>query len=183
MRTIQYVPGPIAAAPTVQTLPATAPDIDEVVSAEIERLPSALIDHTQGEVCDAILDHTQALIVDAILDHPVHQHDMTMVVPAGAGAVVTAPAAPGPIEQVGGPVTHPAAVDLNAAAQAHVVGANPVGHLVGANPLAHAGGNPVVVVTAVIRITARTFTLDVATLVGDLLTLNYQEVGERVLVS
>jgi len=181
MRTIQFAATAIAS-PNPITLPTTAPDIDEVVTAEIERLPSALADHTQAEVVDAIAVHAQALIVGALADHAVHNHDMTMVVPAGAGAVVTAPVIAGPIEQVGGPVTHPGAVDNNAAAQAHAAGAATVAHLVGANPLAHVGGNPIVAANPT-RLTNRTFSLHVDTLVGDLITLNYLEVGERVLVS
>ena len=44
MVTIQFIPGAIAT-PGAITIPASAPDIDEVTSAEIERLPSALADH------------------------------------------------------------------------------------------------------------------------------------------
>jgi len=160
MRTIQFVPGAIAT-PNPITLPAGAPDIDAVVTAEIERLPAALADHPQAD------------IVGALADHAVHGHDMTLVVPAGAGVAVTAPAVAGPLEQVGGPVTNPGAVDVLAAAQAHAAGAAAA---------AHVGGNPVVAAVPT-RITTRTFSLDVNTLVGDLLTLNYLEVGERVLVS
>jgi len=46
----------------------------------------------------------------------------------------------------------------------------------------HIGANPVVAAVPT-RLTTRTFSLDVNTLVGDLLTLNYLEVGEQVLVS
>ena len=181
MRTIQFAATAIVS-PNPITLPAGAPDIDAVVTAEIERLPSALANHTQAEVIDAIAVHAQALIVGALLDHPVHQHDITLVAPAGGGGAVTAPVIAGPIEQVGGPVTNPNAVDANAAAQAHAAGAAAVTHLVGANPLAHAGGNPIVAAVPT-RISTRTFSLDVNTLAGDLVTLAYLEVGERVLVS
>jgi len=160
MQIIQFVPGAIAT-PNPITLPTSAPDIQAVVSAEIERLPAALA------------DHAQANIVGALADHAVHGHDMTLVVPAGAGTAVTAPVIAGPIEQAGGPVVNPGAVDVLAAAQAHAAGAAAV---------AHAGGNPVVAAVPT-RITTRTFSLDVNTLVGDLLTLNYLEIGERVLVS
>ncbi|MBA7708017.1 hypothetical protein ES703_116904 [subsurface metagenome] len=187
MKIIRYVPGPVAVAPTFHTLPAAAPDIDEVVAAEITRVPvgmGSLTDHTQAEVVDAILDHSQAVIVAAVLEHPVHQHDITMVGPAGGGGAVTAPAIPGSIEEAGGGAVMTGAVDNLGAVQDHLDGVNPVGHAVGANPVPHGvAADPIVAVPTVIRITARTFTLDVATLAGDLLTLAYLEVGERVLVS
>jgi len=181
MRTVQFAATAIVS-PNPITLPTTAPDIDAVVTAEIERLPSALDDHQQAEVIDAIAVHAQALIVGALADHGVHQHDITTVAVAGGGGAVTDPAAPGPLESAGGGQVNTGAVDNNAAAQAHAAGAATVAHLVGANPVAHAGGNPIVAAVPT-RITTRTFSLDVNTLVGDLVTLNYLEVGERVLVS
>ncbi|HUU08556.1 MAG TPA: hypothetical protein VMW61_03470 [Dehalococcoidales bacterium] len=160
MQIVQFVPGAIVT-PNPITLPASAPDIQAVVSAEIERLPAALA------------DHAQAAIIAAVADHAAHGHDITTVGPAGGGGAVTAPAVAGPLESVGGPVTNTGAVDVLAAAQAHAAGAAAV---------AHAGGNPVVAAVPT-RLTTRTFSLNVDTLVGDLLTLNYLEVGERVLVS
>lgn len=160
MQTIQFVPGAIVS-PNPITIPAAAPDIQAVVSAQIVRLPVSLA------------NHLPAAVVAAIADHAAHGHNITMVGPAGGGAAVTAPVVPGPLEQVGGPVVNPAAVDVLAAAQAHAGSAVPV---------AHAGGNPVVAAVPT-RITRRTFSLDVNTLVGDVLTLDYIEVGERVLVS
>ena len=85
MRTIQFAATAIVT-PNPITLPTTAPDIDAVVSAEIERLPSALIAHTQAEVIDAIAVHAQALIVGALADHPVHSHDFSS---QGLGGAVT----------------------------------------------------------------------------------------------
>ena len=161
MQIIQFIPGAIAT-PNPITLPASAPDIQAVVSAEIERLPAALADHPQAD------------IVGALADHAVHGHDMTLVTPAGAGVAVTAPAIPGPLEQVGGPVVNPAAVDALAAVQAHAAGAAAVPHAGGADP---------VVAATPTRLTTRTISLNVNTLLGDLLTLAYLEVGERVPVS
>jgi len=164
MKIIRWVPGAIAT-PNPITIPDAAPDIQAVLSAEITRLPVALCDLTA---------HPDVDIIAAIDDHPVHGHDMTLVGPAGGGAVVTAPVVAGPIEQVGGPVTHPGAVDVLAAGQAHVATAIPVAHGAGADP---------VVAAVPTRLTTRTISLDVNTLVGDLLTLAYLEVGERVPVS
>ena len=160
MQTIQFVPGAIVS-PNPITIPDAAPDIYAVVSAQIARLPASLADHDPAD------------IVAAMADHAAHDHDITMVGPAGAGAAVTAPAAPGPLEQVGGPVTNPGAVDVLAAAQAHAGSAVAV---------AHAGGNPVVAAVPT-RLTTRTISLDVNTLVGDVLSLDYIEVGEKVPVS
>jgi len=164
MKIIRWVPGAVVS-PNPITIPATAPDIQAVVAAEITRVPTGM--------CNLVA-HPQADIVAAIADHAVHDHNMTLVGPAGGGAVVTAPVIAGPIEQVGGPVTHPGAVDALAAAQAHAAGAAAV---------AHAGGADPVVAAVPTRLTTRTISLDVNTLVGDLLTLFYLEVGERVLVS
>ena len=110
MRTIQFIPGLIVT-PNAITLPTSAPDIEAVVSAEIERLPSSLAAHAAGAAVD---DHAAADIAGALANH---------------------------------------------------VGADPV---VAAVPT---------------RLTTRTFSLDVSTALGDLLTINYLEVGERVLVS
>ena len=163
MKIIRWVPGAVVS-PNPITIPATAPDIQAVVDAEITRVPTG--------VCNLVA-HPQADIVAALADHPVHGHDMTLVAVVG-GVVVTAPAVAGPIEQVGGPVTHPGAVDALAAAQAHAAGAAAV---------AHAGGADPVVAATPTRLTTRTISLNVNTLLGDLLTLAYLEVGERVLVS
>jgi hypothetical protein len=73
-------------------------------------------------------------------------------------------------------------VQNNAAAQAHAAGAAAVAHAAGAAPIVHAGGNPIVAAVPT-RLSARTFSLSVNTLVGDMVELNYREVGERVLVS
>ena len=160
MQTIQFVPGAIVS-PNPITIPDVAPDIEAVVSAQITRLPVGLADHEPAD------------IIAAIADHAVHGHDMTLVAPAGAGTAVTAPAVAGPIEQAGGPVTNPGAVDDLAAVQAHAGSAVAV---------AHTGGNPVVAAVPT-RLTTRTISLNVNTLVGDVLSLDYIEVGERVPVS
>ena len=163
MKIIRWVPGAVVS-PNPITVPTAAPDIQAVLAAEITRVPTGL--------CN-LVDHPQVDIVAAIADHPVHGHDITTVAVGGGGFAVTAPVVVGPLEQAAGGVINPAAVDVLAAAQAHAAGAAAV---------AHAGGNPVVAAVPT-RLTTRTFSLNVDTLVGDLLTLNYLEVGERVLVS
>jgi len=185
MKIIRFVPGAIVT-PNAITLPTTAPDIDEVVAAEITRVPVGLgsgTDHTQAEVVDAIAVHSQANIVAALADHPVHQHDITMVGPVGGGGAVTAPVIPGPIEEAGGGAVMAGAVDNLGAAQAHGDGATPPPHEAGANPLAHGAAADPIVAANPTKISNRTFSLHVDTELGDLLTLAYLEVGERVLVS
>ena len=172
MRLITFVPGAVVS-PAAITIPTESPDIDAVVSAQIVRLPSGL----------TIPNHAQADIVAAIADHAVHAHDFistgiggavanAMGLPAGLDAINDAGAA--------GAHTVPGAgasgVQNNAAAQAHAAGATAVAH--GAN----VGANPVVA-AAPTKLTTRTISLDVNTVLGDLLILRYREVGERVLVA
>ena len=107
-----------------------------------------------------------------------------------------------PDTAIGGPVTNAlgedgagaletaaaAAVGMPTCIDAHAVSGvpNDLAHAVSGvpNDVVHgAGADPVVPVPTVAKLTTRTFTLDVATLVGDLLTVTYLEVGERVLVS
>ena len=204
MEIVTFVPTAIVS-PNPITIPTTAPDIDAVVAAEITRLPSALADHDPADVlaaidahaaaaiAAAIDDHPQADVVAALLDHPVHPHDLAVgaaavAVPAGASAggndIVDGAGQVIP----GGGVT---GVQDNAAAQAHAPGAAAVPHVATAVPaahaatvvaVAHAGGNPVVAAVPT-KLTTRTISLNVNTLVGDLLTLSYIEVGERILAS
>ena len=135
MRIIQFIPGAIAS-PAAITIPTSAPDIDAVVAAEIERLPSAMTipDHAaHGHVIPA--DTSGTTVVAEILNG---------ILGAGAGGAVQ---------------------DFAAMVHGANVGADPV---VAANPT---------------RLTARTISLNVNTVLGDLLTLAYLEVGERVLTS
>ncbi len=144
MKSRTFVPGAIAT-PGAITLPADAPDIDAVVSAQIIRAPSAV----------------------AIANHPVHAHDLVFgaaqanAVTVGAASTPLGSAAPGTL--AGGGAT---GIQNIAAAQAHVA----------------TGANPVVAAVPT-KITNRTFSLDVNTLLGDLLTINFRELGERVLTS
>lgn len=193
MKTIKWVPGAIVT-PNPITIPAAAPDIFAVLEARIIRLPNALgvaTDHLAAAVAAALADHPQADIAGALANHPVHAHDLisqgTAAPPAGGayglgaglnaledGAVAAAHTVPG---------AGATGVQNNAAAQAHGNGAAPVGHAAGAGVLAHgAAVNPVVAAVPT-RLSTRTISLDVNSQLGDILTLAYLEVGERVLVS
>lgn len=205
MKTIQYVPGPIGGGVT-HTLPATAPDIETIVSGEIERLPGALSAHGAGaapvaHAAGAVVTHAGA----AVAQHDNHNHDLISQGVAGAVGValgLDAVAPPTEVEDGGAaalhtlagggatgiqntllsahvptqPTDHPAA-DIVGAIAVHPPGdiAGAVGNHIGASPVAATG--------TITRLTTRTFSMVNATLAGDLLTLNYLEVGEQVLAS
>jgi len=173
---------------------------------------AALTTHTAADIAAAIVVHTDDEVVDAIADHAVHSHDLLVFAGAG-GAPAEAFGASAPtaanIQSATGQTVNGADADggvqNNGAAQAHADGANPlvhtsaalvhvvsavdVAHVAGAAavhadgiPVPHVGGDPVVGATA-IMVDADNISLNVDTLVGDLLTLVYQEVGDRVAVS
>ncbi len=206
MEVVQYIPGPIGGGAT-HTLPLSAPDIGVVVSAEITRLPGALSPHAAGA---APLAHAATAVPvvhagAAVADHADHAHDLISqgttapptipigwdAVPAiaqledqGAAALHTfaGGGATGiqdyvmPPHGVTQPNDHPAA-DIVAAVDDHAPAdvALALADHIGANPVAAAG--------AVVKLTPRTFTIANPTLVGDLLTLVYHAVGERVAVA
>jgi len=205
MQIIQFIPGAIAT-PNPITLPASAPDIDAVVLAEIERLPSALGAHTAGA---APVAHaaTAVPVVHAGADvaaHADHAHDLISQGVAGAVGIALGWDAVAPIAQLedaGAAALHTLAGGGATGVQDEAIPAHgvtqPDNHLPAAivaavddHPTAdialaladHVGADPVVAAVPT-RLTTRTFSLDVNTLVGDLLTINYLEVGERVLVS
>ena len=207
MEVVQYIPGPIGAAPAVHTLPATAPDIDAVVSAEITRIPGALSAHAAGA---APLAHAATAVPvvhagAAVADHAAHAHDLISQGVAGAVGVAIGWDAVAPITQLedaGAAAPHTLAGGGATGVQDFAIPAHgvtqPNDHLPAAIVAAvddhapadvalgladHIGANPVVAVPTVVKLTRRTFTLDVATLVGDLLTMDYHAVGERVAVS
>jgi len=167
MNRITFVPGAVGPAGSI-ALPSGAPNIRTVVGAQIQRLPSALGAHATADIAAALADHA------------VHAHAL---VSQGLGAPVTnalgLPVGLNTLEDAGGVALHtvPGAgatgVQNNAAAQAHAAGAAPV---------THAGATPVVAAVPT-KIDDTHFSLDVATLVGDLLTLIYNEVGEFVRAS
>ncbi len=170
MRRIQYIPGAIGAGNN-HTLPAGSPSIQSVVSAEITRLPVG--------ICN-LANHTQAQIIAAVANHPVHAHNLVsqglggavanaLGLPAGLN-VLNDVAAANPHTVPGGGAT---GVQNLAAVQAHA-GAAAVAHGAAANPI---------VAAVPTRINNTQFTLNVNTLLGDLLTIVYNELGERALVS
>ena len=162
MYQLRIVPGALAPA-AAQTIPAGAPQIRSIISATITHIPAALADHPPADV------------VGALLNHAVHSHHLDV----GAAAVATPyGASAGGNDIVDGagqaiPGGGATGVQNNAAVQAHAAAAG---------VLAHVAGNPVVAATAT-RITDTTFSINVAILVGDVLTLVYNEVGEVVRVS
>ncbi|MBA7704300.1 hypothetical protein ES703_113103 [subsurface metagenome] len=178
MQIVHYIPGAVGAGAPGHTLPLTAPDIDVLIDAEITRLPTALADHPELDIVNTLLAHPEAQVPAALGVHTLTP-DTAIGGPItnalgedGAGALETAAAA---------------AVGMPTCIDAHAVSGvpNDLAHAVSGvpNDVVHAGGNPVVAVPNAIKLTTRTFTLDVATLVGDLLTVTYLEVGERVAVS
>ena len=196
--TVIWVPGAVGKGVNFD-LPAWAPLLDLVSSAEITRVPSCVLDHPQADIVGALADHaaaavvaafadhTQAAIVAAVADHAAHGHDITTVGPAGGGGAVTDPLIPGPLESAGGGQVNVGAVDVLAAAQAHAAGAAAVAHVAGAAlahvagaaAVAHAASNPVVAAVAT-KVDHDTITLDVALLLGDQLRLSYIEEGARI---
>ena len=206
MEQTQYIPGAIGGLAT-HTLPASAPDICTVVSAEITRLPGGLDAHGAGA---AALVHaaTAVPVTHANADvaaHADHSHPLRSIgttvaptfplgwdaVPAitqmedqggVAGHTMAAGLATGvmeytfPVHVVTQPDAHPAA-DIVAAIDNHATADV-------ATALAdHVGADVEVVAGAVVKLTPRTFTIANATLTGDMLTLAYHAVGERVAVA
>ena len=206
MKTIRIIPGNIVAT-NPHTLPTGAPSIDRVVAAEITRITDTI---TLGHGAGAAFAHADGAVVGhanmAVNDHAAHMHDIITfgatappaiplgwdaIAPptvledfgaaglhtwAGGGAtgiqddalsahVVVQADDHEAVDVIAGLADHPGA-DVAAALINHAaLGATPV---VGANPL---------------RVNARAFELDVDTELGDLLTLSYVEVGERILVA
>ncbi len=168
MKRISFATG-VVVSPAAITIPADSPDIGSVVSAQIVRLPAGM----------TVADHAQAAVVAALADHAIHSHPFAFSA-GGAGATIITGAAllsaSSGAQVVGAGGAAGDGVRNNAAAQAHGDGAAAVVH--GAN----VGASPVVAAVPTL-ITTRTLSLDVNTALGDLLTLAYREVGERVLVS
>ncbi len=178
MRTIRWVPGAIVAGNNV-TIPTTAPDIDEVVAAEITRLPlglCGLADHLEANILATLGDHPEADVAATLGAHTLTPDATLATTNAlgedGAGALETAAV---------GAVGMPTCINAHAGSGvpndlAHAVSGVP-------NDVAHGAGTDPVAAAVPTRVDTRTLTLDVNTLLGDLLTLSYLEVGERVLVS
>ncbi len=209
MRSIEFIPGNIAT-PNAITIPGSAPDIETVVSARIQRLPLAAAAHADSGVpaahTDTAVDPAHAgCAVDA---HADHAHDfITQGLGVAVGVALGWDAVPNPtqLEDGGAAALHTLAGGLASGIQdftmpVHVVNPQPNNHLaadiqnavddhtqaeIAAALAAHLGGNLIVAgfPYTVTRLSATTISLDTTTLEGDLLTLDYLEVGEQVLVS
>jgi len=206
MKTIRIIPGAVAT-PNAHTLPTGAPLIDRVVGAEITRITDTI---TLGHNAGALFAHVDGAVVAhanmAVNAHAAHMHDIITQGAAGAPAVLLgwdAVAPPTQLEDSGAAALHTFAGGggtgiQDGALSAHVVvqadDHTPAETIAGLGDHAAAlvaasqGNHAVPAVTPVVaavptRLTARTFSLDVNTLVGDLLVLSYVEVGERVLVA
>lgn len=205
MRIIRWVPGAVAPVTNI-TIPTTAPNIAAVVGAEITRIPSSFVlAHGDSGVP---VPHADGVDVGhanlAVADHADHAHDL---ISQGTTAPPTVPLGwdaipPGQLEDAGAAALHTFAGGgatgvQDQAIPAHVV-TQPDDHPaadiaaalihnaadIAAALIDHANSGVTPVVAAVpTRVSTRIITLDVATQLGDLLTLAYLEVGERVPVS
>ena len=210
MKTIRIIPGHVVS-PAVITIPIGAPLIDRVVSAEITRIADTVtLAHVGG---GAAVTHADGIPVThaglAVAAHAAHMHNIITFgtgVGAPAGGVFGLDAVPtiGELQDSAALGTHSLAGGgatgiQDAVLAAHAV-TQPDDHDAADVVLGladHTGANvalaldnhvvpgvtPVVAVTPV-RDTARTFHLAATdTELGDLLTLAYVEVGERLLVA
>ena len=132
--------------------------------------PAAITIPTYAPDIDIVQAAEITRVPGAIDDHPAHNHDFALLAGKGGGAG-TAAVVGDTTPSIGGVTATMAGV--NAATEGGV--------LEGAL-MAHVGTNPVVAAVPT-RLTARTLSLDVDTVLGDLLTLDYTEVGGRVLVA
>ena len=209
MKEIRWVPGAVAGNTNI-TIPTSAPDIEEVVLAEIARLPDTITLGHGASVTDVGHKDGATAVVHAgmvVDNHTVTQPDAHTLTPDTAvGAAVTNALGEdglGAMETIRGAVLPGMATCIDAhanmAIDAHVVSAQPNNHLQAAIVAAlavHADadiadalidhlttGVTIIVAATPTRMTTRIIQLNVATELGDLLSLRYVEVGERILVS
>jgi len=173
----------------------------------------AFLDHPAADIIGGVGNHTQVQTVACIADHAVHAHDLLVVVGVVAEAYGASGGGVADLESVtgqtvvGGSAVNGGVQD-NAAVQAHAGSTTDLAHVAGANadhavdtPVQHVGvadlahvaladlahgaaADPVVAVAAVVRSTTRIVTFTAVNIVlGDLVTLVYYEVGERVSTS
>jgi len=171
---------------------------------------AAIADHSAILLAAAFGNHTQAQVVAAVADHAVHAHDLEVetgaaveafgaaglgtahlisasgqTIPGGVGATGIQDNAAVQVHAAGAAIAHVAGADVahvaGAAAMAHIAGGAPVVHGAGA-AVGHVGASPVVAAVPT-RLSTRTISLDVDTLLGDVVTLYYLAVGERIAVS
>ncbi len=166
-------------------------------------------DHGAAAVIAGVIDHPQADIAAALGDHAVHAHDLLVTIAAvgeaygasvagatdlesATGQTVPGASASGGVQDIAAAQAHAPAVAVAHSvgvalvhvvglAVAHVAGVD-VAHVAGVDVAHGAAADPVVAAVPTIA-TTRTLTLDVNTLLGDLVTLHYLEVGEFVRAS
>ena len=205
MRRIRFVPG-VAGIGVNITIPTEAPDIEAVVAAEITRIPDAFTVAHGGSAVP--LPHADGVAVAhanlAVAAHAAHAHDIISqgttfapVVPIGWDAIP-----PTQLEDTGAAALHTFAGGGATGIQDAVIAAHgitqPDDHApadiaaalihnaadIAAALIDHAtSGVTPAVAAAPAKVSNRIITLSAATALGDLLTLAYHEVGERVLVS
>lgn len=170
---------------------------------------AGVANHAAADSATTLGNHSTATIIACITTHPVHTHDIVVGAAAVANAYGATAAGAADFENGAGGGSNIAGagatgIQNNAAAQAHIATAVNLAHLGGADlvhgagvavvhgagvavahvagaVVEHTGANPVVAATAT-KITTSTFSLNVNLLVGDILTLNYIAVGERILL-
>ncbi len=205
MREIRWVPGVVAPNTNI-TIPAEAPDIEIVRSAEITRLIDSLtIVHAASATAIA---HADGAVVThanfAVAAHAAHTHGLLTQGQGAPPAVVIGftfpPVPPITIEDEGAVATHtlPSTAatgieDTTIAGHAITqpddhpaadIAAALADHNVSLALIDHATSGVTVAVAATpARQTTRIVQVNVACELGDLLTLHYLEVGEVVLVS
>jgi len=162
--------------------------------------------HLAAAVAASMALHTDDQVVAAIANHVAHAHPLLIQAVASVEAYGASGVGTADIESLTGQTIAGAAgtggVQNSLAAQAHTAGATAVdnsgagvlahvaaaalahgdgadlAHVAGAD-VPHVGATPVVAATPT-KLTAAAISLSVNTLVGDLLTLIYREVGESV---
>lgn len=205
MKEIRWVPGAVAPNTNI-TIPAEAPDIEIVRSAEITRLIDSLtIVHAASGTAIAHADGAVVAHANfAVADHAIHTHDLVTQGQAGPPTIVIGftfpPVPPITIEDEGAVATHilPSAAatgiyDTTIAGHAITqpddhpaadIAAALAAHNVAVALINHATSGVTVAVAATPdRQTTRIIQVNVACELGDMLTLHYLEVGEVVLVS
>ena len=169
----------------------------------------AFADHAMADVALGVGDHTMAQIVACIADHPVHSHPILVGIAAVGEAFGASGAGATDISSTTGQTLPAAGAGggvQNNAAQAHVGSTTDLTHVAGAalahvadvdithagaadlahvadTAVAHGAAADPVVAAVPTRISTRTFSLDVDTVLGDLVTIDFLEVGEVVRTS
>lgn len=163
-------------------LPSNAPDIDQVVSAQIIRTRNSfdVDDHAGADIAAGVSvdDHATADIATSI-------DDQTLDTQVAVGGAVTNAlghdnSSPAQLETASGSNVNMEAISSHASSTP-LSHANSAGSAV-AHATSAASGNPIISATAT-KVDIDTITLNIDFEAGDLLQLTYLEVGTRVQVS